>query len=68
MSAAPCADAGEPEWDKPNAGSNDIMSWRLNFLLAVLMIVFAFAHLVALQKLNAMQSERPPAAIDLVAD
>jgi hypothetical protein len=44
------------------------MSWRVSFLLTVLMIAFAFAHLVALQKLNAMQGERPPAAIDLVAD
>src|SRR3954462_4483455 len=37
--------AGEPECGKPTAGSNDIMSWRVSFLLAVLMIVFAFAHL-----------------------
>jgi hypothetical protein len=44
------------------------MSWRLNFPLAVLMIVFAYAHLLALQKLNAMQGVRPPATIDLVAD
>jgi hypothetical protein len=44
------------------------MSWRLYFLLAGLMIVFAFAHLLALQKLSAMQSWRPPAAIDLMAD
>jgi hypothetical protein len=44
------------------------MWWRPNFLLAVLMIVFAFAHLLALQKLNAMQSERPPGTIDLLAD
>jgi hypothetical protein len=44
------------------------MSLRLYFLLTVLMIAFAFAHLVALQKLNAMQSERPAATIDFVAD
>jgi hypothetical protein len=69
MSAAPHADTlGEPECGKPNAGRNDIMSWRIYFLLSVLMIAFAFAHLVALQKLNAMQSERPAATIDFVAD
>ena len=67
MSAASYADAGEPECGQPNAGSNDIMSWRVSFLLTVLMIVFAFAHLLALQKLNA-HSERPPATIDLLAD
>ncbi len=59
---------GEPECGKPNAGSNDIMSWRLYFLLTVLMIAFAFAHLLALQKLNTMQSKRPAATIDLMAD
>jgi hypothetical protein len=32
-----------------------------------LMIVFAFAHVLALQKLNAMQSERP-ASVDVLAD
>jgi hypothetical protein len=44
------------------------MSWRLYFLLTVLMTVFAFAHVLALQKLNAMQSETPSATIDLMAD
>ena len=48
-----------------NFRSNDSMSWRLYFLLAVLMIVFAFAHILALQKLNAMQSERPAAVLDV---
>ena len=43
------------------------MPWRLYFLLAALMIVFAFAHLLALQKLNAMQSETP-AAVDVLTD
>jgi len=43
------------------------MAWRINFMLAVLMIVVAFSHLLALQKLNAMQSERP-ARVDLLAD
>ena len=41
------------------------MAWRLYFMLAVM--VFAFAHIFALQKLNAMQSERP-ATIDFLAD
>jgi predicted anti-sigma-YlaC factor YlaD len=58
----------EIERGKPKLRGNDIMSWRLYFLLAVLMIVFAFAHVLALQKLNAMQSERPPAAIDFMTD
>jgi hypothetical protein len=66
--AAPAANAQQSERGKMNAGSNDIMSWRLYFLLAGLMMVFAFAHLLALQKLNEMQSGRPPAAIDLMAD
>lgn len=43
------------------------MTWRLYFMLAVVMIVFASAHMLALQKLNAMQSERPP-TIDRLAD
>ena len=43
------------------------MAWRHYFMLAVLMMVFAFAHIFALQKLNAMQSERP-ATIDFLAD
>jgi hypothetical protein len=43
------------------------MTWRLYFMLAVLIMVFAFAHILALQKLNAMQSERP-AAIDFLTD
>jgi hypothetical protein len=51
-----------------NFRSNDSMSWRLYFLLAVLMIVFAFAHILALQKLNAMQSERPAAVLDVHSD
>lgn len=51
----------------PTLRSDDAMSWRLYFLLAALMIVFAFAHILALQKLNAMQSDRP-AAIDRLAD
>src|SRR5229473_1960117 len=41
------------------------MAWRIHFMLAVLMIVFAFAHILALQKLNAMQSERPAAFLDV---
>jgi hypothetical protein len=36
--------------------------------LAVLMVVFAFAHISALQKLNAMQSVRPAADIDVYSD
>jgi hypothetical protein len=36
-------------------------------MLAVLMIVFAFAHILALQKLSAMQSERP-VTIDVLSD
>jgi hypothetical protein len=43
------------------------MSWRLYFGLAVLMIVFTFAHIVALQKLNARQSELP-VTIDALAE
>jgi hypothetical protein len=43
------------------------MAWRHYFMLAVLMMVFAFAHIFALQKLNAMQSDRP-ATIDFLAD
>ncbi len=53
---------------KLNLRSNDSMPWRLYFLLAVLMIVFAFAHIFALQKLNAMQSERPAAVLDVHSD
>ncbi len=44
------------------------MAWRIHFMLAVLMIVFAFAHILALQKLNAMQSERPAAVLDVYSD
>ena len=44
------------------------MSLRIYFLLTVLMIVFAFAHILALQKLNAMQSARPAAVIDVYSD
>jgi hypothetical protein len=44
------------------------MAWRLYFMLAVLMMVFAFAHIFALQKLNAMQSERPAAVLDVHSD
>jgi len=43
------------------------MTWRIYFVLAVLMTVLAFSHSPALQKLNAMQSERP-ATVDLLAD
>lgn len=43
------------------------MAWRHYFMLAVLLMVFALAHIFALQKLNAMQSERP-ATIDFLAD
>jgi hypothetical protein len=43
------------------------MPWRVYFLMAFLMIVFASAHIFALQKLNAMQSNSP-AGIDLLAD
>jgi hypothetical protein len=43
------------------------MAWRTYFMLGVLMIVFAFSHILALQKLNAMQGERP-ATVDLLAD
>lgn len=43
------------------------MSWRLYFVLAALMVVFAIAHILALQKLNAMQGEGP-AAIDRLVD
>src|SRR6266700_7540149 len=51
-----------------NMRSNDFMTWRLYFVLAVLIMVFAFAHILALQKLNAMQSERPAAVLDLHSD
>jgi hypothetical protein len=44
------------------------MAWRVYFLFAILMIVFAFAHVIALQKLNAMQSERPAAVLDIHSD
>jgi len=44
------------------------MPWRIYFLSAVLTIVFAFAHILALQKLNAMQSVRPAAVIDINSD
>ncbi len=44
------------------------MALRSYFMLAVLMTVFAFAHIVALQKLNAMQSARPADTIDFLAD
>ncbi len=43
------------------------MPWRLGFLLAAMMIVFAIAHIVTLQKLNVAQGDRP-AAIDRLAD
>ena|ERR1700730_17489801 len=52
---------------KPTLRSNDLMAWRIYLLLAILMIVFAFAHVLALQKLNAMQSARP-ASVDVLAD
>jgi hypothetical protein len=44
------------------------MAWRPNFLLAVLMIVFAFSHIFALQKLDSMQSERPTPVLDVHSD
>jgi hypothetical protein len=37
------------------------MSLRIYFLLAVVMLVFAFAHVLALQKLNATHGKRPDA-------
>ena len=43
------------------------MPWRLCFLLAALMIVFAIAHILALQRLNALQGDRP-ITIDRLAD
>jgi hypothetical protein len=43
------------------------MAWRIHFMLTVLMMVLAFSHILALQKLNAMQSERP-VTVDLLAD
>lgn len=43
------------------------MPWRLCFLLAALMIAFAIAHIFALQKLNAVQADRP-ATIDRLVD
>jgi hypothetical protein len=44
------------------------MSLRLYFLLSILILVFAVAHVAALQKLNAMQSERPAAVLDVNSD
>lgn len=38
-----------------------MVPWQLYILLAALMMVFAFAHVLALQKLGAMQDERPVA-------
>jgi len=52
---------------KANLWSDDFMAWRIYSMWAVLIIVFAFAHVVGLQKLDAMRSERP-ATIDLLAD
>jgi hypothetical protein len=43
------------------------MPWRLCFLLAAFMIAFAIAHIIALQKLNEVQGDRP-ASIDRLAD
>jgi hypothetical protein len=43
------------------------MAWRIHFMLTVLMMVLAFSHILALQKLNGMQSERP-VTVDLLAD
>jgi hypothetical protein len=43
------------------------MAWRIYFMLAVLMTVLAFSHILALQKLAAMQSEKP-ATVDLLTD
>ena len=51
-----------------NTRRNDFMTWRLYFMLAVLIMVFAFAHILALQKLNAMQSERPATILDVHSD
>jgi len=51
-----------------NMRRNDFMTWRLYFTLAVLIMVFAFAHIFALQKLNAMQSDRPAAVLDVHSD
>jgi hypothetical protein len=42
---------------KLNLRNNDSMAWRLYFLLTVLILVFAFANALALQKLNAMESD-----------
>jgi hypothetical protein len=44
------------------------MSWRLYFLLAGLMIVFAFSHVLTVQKIEAMQSKLSVTAIDPLAD
>jgi hypothetical protein len=57
----------DPSLGNPALGKDDAMSWRLYFLLGALMIGFAFAHIVALQKLNAMQGESP-AAMDPPSD
>jgi hypothetical protein len=43
------------------------MPWRVCFTLAALMIAFAIAHILAWQKLNVVQGDRP-ATIDRLAD
>ena len=43
------------------------MTSRLYFMLAILMVLFAFAHVFALKKINAMQGAKP-AAHDLLAE
>ena len=58
----------DPGHNKPELRSNYSMSWRLYFLLAGLMIVFALSHVLALQKIEAMQSKRLVTAIDPLAD
>jgi len=51
----------------PISQSDNAMPWRPYFVAAALMIVFAFAHILALQRLNAMQNENP-AAVGRLAD
>jgi hypothetical protein len=43
------------------------MTSRLNFTLAIVMMLVAVSHVLALKKINAMQSARP-AAHDLLAE
>jgi len=44
------------------------MKWRLYILLAGTLIGFAVSHVIALQKINAMQAERPAGALDFWVD